>query len=137
MLYDSDCFLSVSLKEVAKSMIRQINRLNKSGACIDTIISRGSSGCTLASAILALSKKDLYHLHIRKPNETSHGVNEYAGEWGHEQAVIVDDFIMSGKTITTILGTEVVKKRKAKVIGVLIGAKKGSHEAIKVYCCGK
>jgi orotate phosphoribosyltransferase-like protein len=135
--YDYECFRSVSLREAAKSMVKQINKLNKGGANIDTVISRGSSGCSLASAILALSKTKLFHLYIRKEHEQSHGLDDRAGTWGSGNAVIVDDFIMSGRTITTILESSPVSKRRKKVVGVLIGARGGSHEDIKVYCCGK
>lgn len=137
MQYDYDCFRSLTLRECAKSMVKQIRKLNRAGANIDTVISQGSSGCSIASAILALSSDTLYHLYIRKPHEKSHGERYKAGTWGCGNAVIVDDFIMCGDTITTILESSPIKTCKERIVGVLIGAKHGSHDRIKVYCCGK
>ena len=142
MLYNDECFKSADLRKFAESMVRKIKWLNSEGGNIDTIISRGSSGCSLASAVLALADFPLYHLFIRHPSafHTEHGEQNNAGMWGKGNAVIVDDFICSGETISIILNSEPVISRVERlkdreIVGVLICARDGSHEQLPVYSC--
>ena len=133
--YEKDFFQSNTLTEVARNMVLRIRQLNREGKNIDTLISRGSSGCSIASAILALSRKRMYHLYIRKPNDDSHGNPHKAGDWGKGNAVIVDDFIRSGRTVTELMDSTPVCWDKERVVGVLIGAKNGYHNELPVFCC--
>lgn len=135
MIYAIDAFHSKRLKIVANSMLSQIKTLNEQKANIDTILSRGSSGCALASAILALSDFELYHVYIRKPNEEAH-TDIFSGQWGYNNAVIVDDQITSGKTLDAIL--EAVNKAfsNREIVGVIIHNRFGTHKKLKVYHCG-
>lgn len=64
------------------------------------LVSMGSSGCTIASAMLLLHNKRLNHYYIRKENEESHEHMTYI--YNSKTLAIVDDFISSGKTIINI-----------------------------------
>ena len=142
-MYNEDCFNGDELREVASRMVEQIRQMNSDGDNVDTVLSRGSSGCSLASAILALADFNLYHVYIRKPGEKPHsGNNEYAGRWGNGNAVIVDDLVASGNTVDTILKSEPVRYREeecgAKIVGVLVGSRGvRNHKNLPVYHCGK
>jgi len=133
--YDRIFFQSGQLKDAAKRMLRLIGKLNRGGANIDTVISRGSSGCSIAAAILALSKKEMHHLYIRKPGEDSHGKIYQSGRWGSGKAVIVDDFISTGATITAILDSVPVYDKKSCIVCVLVNDTESRHGDIDVYNC--
>jgi orotate phosphoribosyltransferase-like protein len=65
------------------------------------LLSSGSSGCAIASAMIALSKKHLFHVYVRKSKEYAH--SECGGEI-HYQAkyAIVDDMIACGVMVDRI-----------------------------------
>jgi orotate phosphoribosyltransferase-like protein len=68
------------------------------------LITRGSSGNCIASAMLALSNRKLRHYHLRKNDEQAHsgGTVGYKPYDGHI-AAIVDDFAETGNTIIEML----------------------------------
>jgi len=81
---------------------------------VSHLISRGYSGCAIASAMVATHERELTHQAVRKEHDLSHSAR-FAGH-DHEQlalckkkrmftdpVAIVDDFISSGKTIRTVI----------------------------------
>ncbi len=74
----------------------------------DILVSTGSSGCAIATAMITLSTRRLRHVFIRKPYELkSHG-NKFVGwEYGEmdeaKHYVMVDDFVHSGRTINRLM----------------------------------
>lgn len=101
-LYGRSFFYSVALAKWAEMFYKQIPKGTT------TIVSRGSSGCTIASAILMLAalKKDgkkLSHHHVSKSKNHRRGTAgpEFLDE--NDKIVIVDDFVSSGKTIRAIV----------------------------------
>ena len=67
------------------------------------LLTTGSSGCAIASAMLTMSKDDLQHLCVRKENEWGHQ-SGYAGIClTHWEYVIVDDFVATGASVTRLL----------------------------------
>lgn len=63
------------------------------------LISQGSSGCAIASAMIARSRRNLSHLYVRKDGESEHS-NGHAGDKNFKtKYAIVDDFISTGKTV--------------------------------------
>ena len=146
-IYDDAFFHSNTIKETALQMLGVINHLNslRKRQKIDTLISRGSSGCTIASAMLALSSIDLHHVFVRKPHENSHGDCDKAGHRGKGLCVMVDDFISTGETARKIL--DFANDNSIKVVAILLGSRSGEtffyngHKKgiskIKVWHCGK
>lgn len=67
---------------------------------VNALMSTGSSGCALASAMVVLSKKPLDHLYVRKETEIAGHSSTSAGHYGHALLyAIVDDLIDSGQTM--------------------------------------
>jgi orotate phosphoribosyltransferase len=82
------------------------------------LVSRGSSGCAIASAMCVLSERPLTNLVIRKPNERAHG--EIAGTLPSEPVAIVDDFISDGITMEAILAEMRRKTPEAKLVCIIV-----------------
>jgi hypothetical protein len=82
---------------------RHINNYKKCLKGIDVLLSRGSSGCCIASGIIATSKIKINHVHIRK--DRSHSGVFCGGSHINTSLkyAIVDDFIANGETIKTII----------------------------------
>jgi orotate phosphoribosyltransferase len=137
MWYDHDYFVSQTLRKHAKAMLRQIKLLNYSGAGINTLLSRGASGCSIASAILALSDMPLYHTFVRKPHESAHGKSDCAGVSGRRKCVIVDDLISTGETIRNILNY--AETRHLTVVAILVAScdswGQETFDDIPIYKC--
>ena len=78
---------------------------------VNTLVSMGSSGNSIASAMLILSDRPLSHIQVRKSKEDAH-MSEYAG-WFQKNAVcaIVDDFISCGNTVQTLINFLESKKQ--------------------------
>ena len=144
MRYDDDCFKSQTLKATATNMATQIqflNRRKRGSVRIDTVMSRGSSGCSLASAVLALSDIPLSHIYVRKPHEKSHGNSEYAGSIGdNKKAIIVDDVVSTGDTVKAVL--DQAFRMGIKVVAILTGGCRCASDTLRqecdlpVYPCG-
>lgn len=88
-------FFRAELKEFAK---RYLACLPRDVTCL---LTRGSSGCSIASAMIALSDRGLHHVHVKKSEEVGH--SNYAGLWSGEDVVaVVDDFVDTGATIEAL-----------------------------------
>ena len=142
MTYQETLYKSAELKAIAGRMLRRIEALNTDGVCVDTILSRGSSGCSLAAGILALSKAPLYHVFVRKEGERSHGSRTHAGSWGKGDAVIVDDFVLTGATVDAIIFSEACVRPKGEKVRAILVAKNnsdtvhGEYNGLPIYHCG-
>lgn len=81
------------------------------------LISSGSSGCAIASAMIALSERHLQHYYIRKDTDDSSHWKERAGYQpsGLDFCVVVDDIVATGKTLKSIARKSVVKPRLALI----------------------
>lgn len=95
--YNKSFYNSADMKKWAKCYLSNLPRK------VTALVSIGNSGCSIASAMLTITKRDLKHLAIRKKEESAH--EEYAGFRVREQdrIAIVDDFICSGDSIELIL----------------------------------
>ena len=69
---------------------------------VNVLISSGSSGCTIASAMLCFSKRPLKHIYIPKSTETRHFLQVLVLR-KEKSVAIVDDFICNGETIQRII----------------------------------
>jgi len=68
---------------------------------VNYIVSTGSSGCAIASAMVVLS--ELNHLYIRKAGENAHSLHAGDNPAVGTEVVIVDDFCVSGASIQRCL----------------------------------
>lgn len=72
---------------------------------VKIILSRGSSGCSIASAILTISpERKFEHINVPKKGEDRHlGRSPYISNSLYKRCVIVDDFIGTGSTLFNII----------------------------------
>jgi orotate phosphoribosyltransferase len=110
--YSTTFFRSWTLKEAAKVYIR---RLPKD---VDGLLTQGTSGCAIASAIMALSNRDLRHISVRKDKEEAHSAG-FAGVYNSGKYVIVDDFMSTGQTVSRLWNW--AKARNLEVVAVIVG----------------
>ena len=100
MEYLTSLYESKSLKEYATEYLKHLPEN------VRTLLSQGSSGSAIASAMLIISDRKLSHISIRKEKENSHHPS-YAGPSSSlthsEGYCIVDDFIERGNTIRRIV----------------------------------
>lgn len=92
--YATTFYKTKTLKQYAKAYLKVLPDN------IDTLLSSGSSGSAIASAMIVLSNKSLKHRYIPKVNEYRHAGNYV--DWSSDMA-IVDDFIASGNTMKHIV----------------------------------
>jgi orotate phosphoribosyltransferase-like protein len=99
MEYAKSFYNTNELKTYAEKYLK---KLPKDVTCL---LSIGSSGCSIASAMLALSTKNLRHISVRKEKEARKSHDwEYAGVRDSKDIYcIVDDFISTGATIENLL----------------------------------
>lgn len=109
MRYAISFYHTKSLQAYAKKYLKVLPKI------VTTLVSTGSSGCSIASAMLCLSKRKLFHYYIPKGNEVRHMTPVINLE--HQNVAIVDDFICTGSTVIRLL--EVLKKQKPKTIYIL------------------
>jgi len=80
---------------------------------VEMLVSRGSSGCAIASAMLTLADRKLEHHQFRKQGEPAHS-EDCAGKrasWRYQMAnplkgihaAIVDDIVSTGETLESLL----------------------------------
>lgn len=94
---------------------------------VNCLVSMGSSGCSIASAMLLVSKKPLKHIYLKKGNERSHNTFSGPNICYNDVIAIVDDFISTGNTIKKIHNKlDKVFGDKAKVKYIIVGNE---------YCC--
>jgi len=124
--YENSFFISESVNKWA----HYFNRFIPNG--IDGIISRGSSGCSIATAILTVSTNpELRHFYFRKDGEDSHGGSHtaylYKREGEDKKVVIVDDFIQTGSTLDHLLRH--AEESKMIVVAIIVGRHNGNETA--------
>jgi len=111
-------FYGEDLAKYAKAFLREVPKGTK------YLVSGSTAGNSIASAMLVLSETPLKHICIRKKHNLGMGTL-----YGHE-VVVVDDLIISGKTMKRII--KVLKKEfgligypTVLVLGVLNNPNKG------------
>lgn len=100
MNYGETLYNRKELKKALPYYVRAINRICKKDKKLRVLISTGSSGSILATAILLHAKRNLVHLHVGK--QAGHHGPISGNKWdirGENHAVFVDDFIESGKSL--------------------------------------
>lgn len=107
-------FFDNRLKEFAKAYLRHLP------GDVTVLLCTGSSGCSIASAMIVLSKNPLRSIYVRKEGEKSHrdGSVGNCDMRPNDVVFIVDDFIEKGYTVARLL--EWADKRKFKVTGILV-----------------
>ena len=96
---------------------------------VTCLLSRGSSGCSIASAMLVLSERELYHIHIKKKGEPSH--SSIAGEFGEDSVIaIVDDLVDTGETVRILVEAAADQYRKVKY---LLSTSLSSHPSLSTF----
>lgn len=107
--YSKTFYEADTLKEEAKKYLKVLPKE------VNVLVSMGSSGCSIASAMLVLSNRRLEHCHIRKDGEKAH-TPDYTGYKPNRGDVIaiVDDFIATGDTINNIIDKLRSKSFKVK-----------------------
>jgi len=94
--YDIDLYGTKSLKKITNKYLKKLPE------DVTTIVSTGSSGCSIATSLLLKSKRELKHSYIRKPCYRSHSCRT-RNISNNDIVAIADDFIQSGGTIKRIL----------------------------------
>lgn len=111
--YQRTFFEQKSLREAAREFLKHLP------SDVDVLLSQGSSGCTIATAMMLASRRTLTHVYVRKEYEMKGHGTQFVG-WDYILAdhkfAIVDDFISNGRTIRRIL-----KLAKATGISVTLG----------------
>lgn len=89
-------FFKADLKEFAKLYLEALP------ADVTCLLSRGSSGCSICSAMIALSdNRELHHIYIKKDGENSHSL--FSGSLNDGEVIaIVDDFTDTGGTVNSL-----------------------------------
>jgi len=73
--------------------------LTKLPSDVHTLVSTGSSGVAIASAMMALSERPLTHWHVRKGGESAHDSHGGSYVKHRPKYCFVDDFISEGYTL--------------------------------------
>ncbi len=97
VIYSETFYYSKSLKRYAKAYLDKLPKK------IDGLLTIGSSGCSIAAAMLSLSDRDLYHVSVRKSSDENSHYNKYAGRILAKNYAIVDDFAETGDTVINLL----------------------------------
>ena len=125
MIYGKDFFVPKTLTYYAQEAIGTLKQINQrsspSNPPIKYLLSTGSSGCSLASAMLVLSPTKLNHMYVRKETDTTGHTNWYTGVNLCSHAVIVDDIIDTGDTIEYLL-SQVEKYTSVRVRAIIVVA---------------
>ena len=95
--YNDTLYNSRALKEIAREYI---DCLPSSVTCL---VSRGASGCAIATAMLMLAPRILKHYHIRK-EYSAHASHGGFFPQPHDVLAFVDDFINLGGTVQYVQG---------------------------------
>lgn len=124
--YCDTFFNGHGIKQAAREMLALIPPGTK------TLLSTGSSGCAIASAILAMSDKQLDHIYVRRPGENrSAHRQDYAGPGMYvnfpymNPCVIVDDLIATGKSVRRIM--KFAKQHGLIVTDIIVGQDKSDY----------
>lgn len=109
-IYNSSFFNS-SLKHFAEAYLIALP------ADVTCLVSRGSSGCTICSAMLALSdNEELHHVYIKSKEESYHSLLGGNLDEHTEIIAIVDDFAGTGHTIEVLREWLAARGARAKYI---------------------
>lgn len=92
----------------------------------DTIAFRGMSGAFLGPSIAVRMNKQM--ILVRKPDDDSHSYRKVEGNQSALRYVIVDDFIASGNTKSTIINAVSKFAPEANFVGMLQVAYIRDHE---------
>ena len=95
-------------------------------ADVNVLVSMGSSGSTIATAMLVLANRPLYHVYLRKDGENTHAA--ISDPWDNNAydldnpfpTAVVDDFCGGGTTIATIM--ERLNPEKFKVRAIIVSS---------------
>lgn len=101
---------------------------------VTVLLSMGNSGCAIATAMLVLSKRKLWHIAFRKyaiEENISH--SSVSGKRhilidGPHKCVIVDDFISSGSTIRKVIESFKCMEPctpKSRIVAILVNHRTG------------
>ena len=118
--YLRSCFDPKSRNIVIKNLVKQIKKLQKE-VPVNAIICRGNSGTIISSIVAHTLELDL--IVIRK-EENSHGRDVEMGYYNNPNssiipnAIIIDDFISSGNTISKII--ESISNKSINVLGIML-----------------
>lgn len=119
-------FFEHSLKEAAKAYLAA---LPKDITCLLTM---GSSGCSIASAMIALTDKvELHHVYVKKEGEYSHcntGGNFEPGD----KIAIVDDFIDTGTTVEKLMKFAEARGRIVECVITVLSYREDIEQTFKV-----
>lgn len=105
---------------------------------VTLLVSMGSSGCAIASAMLTLSRRKLEHLQYRKPQEDAHSKHCICPSvWKDNRpkpntnVALVDDFITIGKTMACLVDKATGDKLniKAIIISKIWWSYEGNYES--------
>ena len=107
MQYGQSFYKTTTLRAYAKAYLKMLPK------DVDILISTGSSGCAIASAMLCLSTRPLRHIYIPKSKEIRHSTTDVSLR-SQQFVAIVDDFICTGETIHRIID---ILNSKFKVSG--------------------
>ena len=130
--YNDTFYQTESLRKSARRYLRKLP------PNVGLLVTTGSSGCAIASAMLALSTRTLYHLGIRKEGESAHSTvaGNGFGKWSKDtKCVLVDDFVITGRTMTRLI-REV--KKHLTIVAIMVGNSDNNqlqYPVIEVYPC--
>ncbi len=122
-MYNDTFYRSKSLRRSAKLYLKQLDLINdlrkdQGRKPVTHLLTRGHSGTAIASAMLALSDKELSHCIVRKHGESAHSTETAGVEALRTIHVIVDDFISTGLTIHAMV--EFAKEHGMPIAAVIV-----------------
>jgi adenine/guanine phosphoribosyltransferase-like PRPP-binding protein len=112
LIYNRDFYITNSIQYFGRHFLDALPPQ------VDRLLSTGSSGCAIATALLVLSDRHLEHTVVRKRHEIAH--YPYAGRYPNRdcKCAIVDDFIASGDSIDRII--DYAKIRDMNIMSILV-----------------
>lgn len=98
-MYGDDFFINSKFKRIAKAYLECLPNE------VTHLVSQGSSGCAIASAMLVLCERELKHVFVRKEGEKAHcqGSVGWRPSYPEDVAAVVDDLVSTGETVRTLL----------------------------------
>ena len=108
MYYSESLYDSRTLRKYARKFLKVLPEN------VTMLVSKGSSGCAIASAMLALSRGKLAHTQYRKGSEGAHSTHRIGMlrdyippavmlELPNVKVAIVDDILDSGETVFSLI----------------------------------
>lgn len=118
--YGTTLYYTEGLKNIIPRYVRQVRKILNKDETVTGLISAGSSGAALATAILLRSKKDLQHVHIQRQGSCSHSGIKSGILYPESNLIFIDDFIDSGTTFNHCKDTLVKKLDSRGKIGYIV-----------------